>query len=287
MYFSEIEPIEWCDACLDHRIVSSRQRFERLGMQRIDIRFRIIAEITTNNLKHFDGLRAFPNIQIRHIDGIRTNFAIVDGNLFFGRTLSSPVHTDGFTGDAKELVEAYQLLFERLWEDATPAEIKIEQIKTNLPMEKTDIFDIFYGQETIIKTFLHDLKYVKERFDSCTDFTGPSLFVDTLIWLDYSKLNRKGIKLRFITDVTRDNIKQCKRLIEVCELRHLDKVKGNFGIIDGRSYGAGSSPTPGQALTQVIRSTVKTFVEQQQYAFDSLWNSAVPAMQRIEQLQLG
>ncbi len=79
----------------------------------------------------------------------------------------------------------------------------------------------------------------------------------------------------------------CEKLLKVCELRHLEKVKGNFGIIDGRSYGAGSSAEEGQAPAQLIRSNIRAFVEQQQYFFETLWSKALPAERRIEQIQRG
>ena len=64
-------------------------------------------------------------------------------------------------------------------------------------------------------------------------------------------------------------------------------MKGNFGIIDGRSYGAGSAAEEGQARAQSLRSNIRAFVEQQQYFFETLWSKALPAERRIEQIQRG
>ncbi len=35
---------------------------------------------------------------------------------------------------------------------------------------------------------------------------------------------------RFITEITKDNIKFCKELLKVGKLRHLEGVKGNFAV---------------------------------------------------------
>jgi hypothetical protein len=50
-------------------------------------------------------------------------------------------------------------------------------------------------------------------------------------------LKNKNIKLRLIKEVTKDNIARCKELLKITELRHLDGIKGNFGIVDGNIIG--------------------------------------------------
>ena len=52
-----------------------------------------------------------------------------------------------------------------------------------------------------------------------------------------ARINAKdrGVKFRYITEITKDNLSYCKKIIKEfdAELRHLDKVKGNFEINDG------------------------------------------------------
>ena len=67
----------------------------------------------------------------------------------------------------------------------------------------------------------------------------------------------------------------------------MDEIKGNFGIADGDCIqevpmGTDSSPPP-----LLISSTVRAFVEQQQYFFDMLWRKAIPAKQRIKEIEEG
>jgi hypothetical protein len=89
----------------------------------------------------------------------------------------------------------------------------------------------------------------------------------------------------------------------VTEVRHLDEVKGNFSISDQAVYQAtveGNflirrevSPSmlssrlvhnsqEAKQSTQSIFSTVRAFVDQQQYFFEMLWRKAIPAKQRIK-----
>jgi len=37
------------------------------------------------------------------------------------------------------------------------------------------------------------------------------------------------MKIRFITEITRENIPYRERIMEIAEVRHLDEVKRNFG----------------------------------------------------------
>lgn len=103
--------------------------------------------------------------------------------------------------------------------------------------EKTEVI---YGPENIINNTLLALSRCKSQVDNCIDSSGPSMFVvpNQPIPIAFRELKERGIRLRFIAEITKDNIVDCKELMKTCELRHLDEVKGNFGISDGIYYGA-------------------------------------------------
>ncbi|HJT84147.1 MAG TPA: HAMP domain-containing sensor histidine kinase [Nitrososphaeraceae archaeon] len=101
--------------------------------------------------------------------------------------------------------------------------------------------------------------------------------------------NRK-VKFRYVTDITKENISYCKQLIKLfnAELRHLDEVKGNFEISDGgKEYVATASLQKAKPLKQLIYSNIKEIGEQQQYLFDTLWNKAIPAQEKIKEFEEG
>jgi signal transduction histidine kinase len=76
-------------------------------------------------------------------------------------------------------------------------------------------------------------------------------------------------------------------MAKILELRHLDGIKGNLGIMDGIEYRASPSVKPGVPPDLLIRSTAKVFVEQQQFFFETLWNRAIPAKKRIKEIEEG
>ena len=120
-----------------------------------------------------------------------------------------------------------------------------------------------------------------------------------------SDMALQGIKSRVITEITRDNILYCKQLMKIItELRHLDEVAGNFSISDKSIYQAavlgdfsrryvsksisvtsGSSVLEPHPPTETIYSTMRAFVAHQQYFFDMLWKKAIPAKQRIKEIE--
>jgi hypothetical protein len=164
-------------------------------------------------------------------------------------------------------------------------EKEIDKIEPKTDVEKTEIL---YGSDKIIKRATDDFHKIKEKFDNCTDTTGPSVFINTPpIWNEFVNLSKRGIKLRFITEITKDNSIYCIELMKIADLRHLDKVKGNFGMSDGKNYGGSAIVKQGQPPTEIMRSNVRTFVEQQQFFFETLWSKALPAEQRIIEIEVG
>jgi two-component system sensor histidine kinase VicK len=154
------------------------------------------------------------------------------------------------------------------------------------PEEKTEVI---YGADNIINNTLEALSRCKSQVDNCIDSSGPSMFVvpNQPVPIAFRELKERGIRLRFIAEITKDNIVDCKELMKTCELRHLDEVKGNFGISDGIYYGASAKGTESFTPPLLIASTIRAFVEQQQYFFDMLWRKAIPAKQRIKEIEEG
>ena len=150
--------------------------------------------------------------------------------------------------------------------------------------EKTEII---YGDENIIRDTLEAYSVLTNSLDICNDSNGPSMFVipNHPVTRAYRELRERGIRLRFIAEVTKDNIVYSKELMKNCELRHLDEVRGNFGISDGIYYRASAKTRRSSPPPLLICSTLRAFVEQQQYFFEMLWKKAIPAKQRIKEIE--
>jgi signal transduction histidine kinase len=106
------------------------------------------------------------------------------------------------------------------------------------------------------------------------------------------KAKNRGVKLRYVTEVTEENILYCKELSKFAEIRHLNGVRGNFEVsrneISGKGeYIATATLQEAESVAQLIYSNVEEIVEQQQFVFDTLWNRAIPSEVRIKEIEEG
>jgi two-component system, OmpR family, sensor histidine kinase VicK len=119
--------------------------------------------------------------------------------------------------------------------------------------------------------------------------TRPTLAITIEpIRVAFNDAKERGIKLRYLTEISKDNISFCKELIPlVDELRHLDGIKGDFMVSESEYLAPVILFEKGKIASEAIYSNQKEIVDQHQYMFDTLWNKAVSAEQRIERIEEG
>ena len=150
--------------------------------------------------------------------------------------------------------------------------------------EKTEVI---YGSDKTTKAILEFLKSAEFSMNICADHTWPSVAMGVEVYKKgLSELKPRKVRFRAITDITRDNGKHCKELVQIAELRHLDGIKGNFGISE-KAYTASATLREAALLQQVIYSNVKAILEQQHYVFETLWNKAISAEEKIREIEQG
>jgi signal transduction histidine kinase len=149
--------------------------------------------------------------------------------------------------------------------------------------------EVFYGADVVINTVLQFLYHTDGKIDACVDYTRPSLAIDICVLKEaFLDAKRRGVKLRYITEITNDNISYCKQLMSmVDELRHLDGIKGNFYISETGYLAPATLHEAGKPAAQIIYSNVKELIEHQRYVFETLWSKTTPAEQRIQEIEEG
>jgi two-component system, OmpR family, sensor histidine kinase VicK len=158
----------------------------------------------------------------------------------------------------------------------------------SIPPKSGKKSEILYGVDNAVGRGVYFMSNVKNKMDICFDHRAPSIVIDVEEYRKgYTDIRKRGGKIRAFTEITKDNIHYCKKLMKlVDELRHLDGVKGGIAVNE-TEYMATTLLEEAKPLTQVIYSNVREVVEQGQYIFDTLWNNAMPAEQRIKEIEQG
>jgi two-component system, OmpR family, sensor histidine kinase VicK len=148
---------------------------------------------------------------------------------------------------------------------------------------------VYYGFPDADNAILQFINRTTLKIDCCVSSIAPSVIieVDAIKKKRMDSVKSKGIKLRYVTEITKYNINYVKELITFSEIRHLDGLKGNFEIADEKEYVAFATLYKGQPIPQLLFSNVPEIVEQQQFIFDSFWNRAIPAEQKIKEIEEG
>jgi signal transduction histidine kinase len=146
-----------------------------------------------------------------------------------------------------------------------------------------------YGTENVINEELRFFSKTKIRIDTCMDHTRPSLAIEIeSIKRAFLDAKSRGVRLRYLTEITNANISYCKELVSLLnEVRHLDGIKGNFMISETEYLAPATSRQETEPTSLIIYSSVKEIVEHQQYVFETLWNKAMAAEDRIRQIEEG
>ena len=92
--------------------------------------------------------------------------------------------------------------------------------------------EVLHGEQNVIRSELQLFCNSKKKIDTCMNYTRPPLAITIdPIRGAFVDAKKRGIKLRYLTEITKDNISFCKQLVSlVDELRHLDGIKGNFMV---------------------------------------------------------
>jgi two-component system, OmpR family, sensor histidine kinase VicK len=124
---------------------------------------------------------------------------------------------------------------------------------------------------------------VSKKFDGCANSTAPSIAM-TIFRDAYEDMKSRGVKIRWVTDITKDNLTHCKDLMQYAEVRHISCLDENFRVSE-TEYIAATTTKEGLPIPKLIYSNSKEIVGQQQYIFETLWDKAVPAEQRIKEIE--
>ena len=155
--------------------------------------------------------------------------------------------------------------------------------------ENEEITEVMYGIDYAINRGVQFMQNASEKMDLFGEKNGPSIIIEfpDIYKNNYIAAKKRGVKIRFITEITKENIHYCKEILNiVTEMRHLEGLIGGIAVTE-KEYMATTSLKNKQLLTQVFYSNAFEVVRQGQYIFDTFWDKAIPADQRIKEIEEG
>jgi light-regulated signal transduction histidine kinase (bacteriophytochrome) len=153
--------------------------------------------------------------------------------------------------------------------------------------EKTEVL---YGVDNAVKLLTSIVSGAKTILYACVDSSALQVDIEEVESIRKTILDAKnrGVKLRYVTEITKDNIQYWKDLMKIIDdLRHLEGVKGNFATNGSQYIDIALLQQTKPVVVQVIYSNVKALVDQNLYLFGTLWDKATPAEQKIREIEEG
>ncbi len=161
-----------------------------------------------------------------------------------------------------------------------------DQVNDELRLSSTKVI---HGVTNVVQTEVRFFHNTKNKADTYMNYTRPPLAITfEPIKKAFLDAKKRGVHLRYLTEITKDNLSYCKELIKIVhELRHLDGIKGNYMVSESEYIAPLILYEHGKIASQAICSNIKQVVEQEQYVFDNLWNKAILGGERIKEIEEG
>ena len=141
------------------------------------------------------------------------------------------------------------------------------------------------NQEKMTKPAWEFFSTNSKKFDVCAGSATTPIAM-TIFRDAYEDMKSKGTKIRWVTDITKDNLTHCKDLMQYAEVRHISSLNENFRVSETECIVA-TTTNEVFPIPKLNYSISKEIVVQQQYIFEALWAKAVPAEHRIREVEQG
>lgn len=151
-----------------------------------------------------------------------------------------------------------------------------------LAAKTTKVLDIVEGRQNVVAAIAKFQSNIKKTWCACVDSAVPAFSMGA-VRQGYVDARKRGVRIMYITEITKENLPYCREIMKVAELRHLAGVKANFALSESE-YVAGVKEGGSPDIVRLVRSGSKELVGQQRLVFDLLWQNAIPAQERINHL---
>ena len=151
----------------------------------------------------------------------------------------------------------------------------------------TDNAEVIRGGEATNKRIVRTILDAKQHYDVMVSSSGPPFVMRSEdIREAMRETSKRGVHIRYLTDITRENLEYCKGIAAMAEVRHIEGIKGRIAINEGEIISS-SIVLDKDPVPHLFWSNVRDVVEQHNYIFESFWVQALPADQRFDEIEYG
>ena len=122
---------------------------------------------------------------------------------------------------------------------------------------------------------------IRKTWCACVESSIPAFSMSDSVRKGYVRAKERGVRIRYVTEITADNLTHCKELMQFVELRHLAGVRGSFAVSESEFvagiHGRG-------IIEKLVYSNNAEVVAHQQAAFETIWANAIPAEEKLRAL---
>ncbi|MBI2076628.1 MAG: hypothetical protein HYT72_05275 [Candidatus Aenigmarchaeota archaeon] len=165
------------------------------------------------------------------------------------------------------------------WANAPSAEERIAEIEKGEPVKKTEVIK---GDEDIFESITDAMKNTKENLIACVTSYGLKTAVEKRKEL-LLNLKSRGVRVRYLVIVTKENLKYAKELNDVVELRHFEFPMRV--VLTDTDCLLIAKDTKGKSPNELIRSNVPGLVGRMRELVENIWDAAIPAEEKIMEIE--
>ena len=168
---------------------------------------------------------------------------------------------------------------------ATPVTVATGHLDSTNSSQEVQVIK---GIEETTSRILEFFSKASKEVNICATSEGPqvSMGIDAYKTA-FLGMKKRGVHVRYITELTSENLVFAKELMNYVELRHLEGIKSNFSGSETEYVATTVEMKAGQMIPQMLYTRTVSIVEQQKYMFDLLWRNATEARQKIQEIELG
>ena len=145
--------------------------------------------------------------------------------------------------------------------------------------------EIIQDKKRILRVLLSFFAKARSRLDMSVSYVGPRTGEE--VGDAIREARRRGVKVRMVTDVSRENLGVARAASRLMDVRHIAGLGGNSWAVTQGEYVSSLALGEFKASIPIIYSNAKPLVGEHQSIFDALWDRGEPLEERMEAIRSG